>query len=219
METEEPKPQETPKPPKLNKNPKNWKKIFLMSLVSLILVGAGASAGYFWRDKDAKSQAKTSQAENTSLKEKLAKSEKDLADAKKTTTTTTTTTTDTACIAPTADAKSNIEASITSGNTAALEGYMASSVKVIIAASEGLGDRTPAQAVGDVDYLNPGGTNTWDFALPAATINAYKAGSYKQYFPTGSLVGKAADKHVVSFQFDCKGKISGVFMAASDALF
>lgn len=213
MEVGEHMPQEIEKTQKLAKSPKNWKKVLLMSLMSLVLLGAGASAGYYWRDKDAKSQDKKSQAENTSLKEKLAKSEKELAAAKKTTTTTTTT--DSACVAPTASALDNIKASITSGNTAALEGYMAPSVKVIIAASEGIGDRTPAQAVGDVAYLNPGGTNTWDFALPAATITNYQAGSYKQYFTSGALVGKAADGHVVSFQFDCKGKISGIFMAAS----
>lgn len=218
METETPKLPETEKLHKLGKSPKNLKKIVLTSLASLVLVGAGASAGYFWRDRDAKAQDKTSQSQITSLKDKLAKSEKDLAAAKKTTTTTTTTTTDTACTNPTANNLDNIQASITSGNTAALEGYMASSVKVIVAASEGIGDRTPTQAVGDVAYVNPGGTNTWDFALSTATITKYQAGSYKQYFPAGALVGKAADKHVISFQFDCKGKISGIFMAASDDL-
>jgi len=52
-------------------------------------------------------------------------------------------------------------------------------------------------------------TDPWDFALPAATLAAYQTGGYKQYFPTTALVGKSANKYVVSFQFDSNGKISG----------
>lgn len=119
---------------------------------------------------------------------------------------------------PTAAELENIKASITSGNTAALEGYMASSVNVVIAASEGMGAKTPVDAINSLSYVNPGGTNTWDFALPASTLNAYQTGFYKQYFPTNAVVGKSSDGHVISFQFDNDAKIDGVFMAVTDAL-
>ena len=123
-----------------------------------------------------------------------------------------------ATTAPSAAELENIQASITSGNTAALEGYMASSVYEVIAASESAGAKTPTDAINGLSYINPGGDNTWDFALPTATLSAYQAGFYKQYFPTTALVGKSSDDHVVSFQFDSTGKISGIFMAIASTL-
>jgi uncharacterized protein HemX len=113
--------------------------------------------------------------------------------------------------APSQATLDNIKASITSKNTAALEGYMAASVNVILAASEAYGPQTPAQAVKDVDYVS-GGTEPWNFALPAATLAQYQAGDYKQYFPASALVGKSANDYVISFQFDSAGKINGIFM-------
>jgi cytoskeletal protein RodZ len=118
--------------------------------------------------------------------------------------------------APTAAQLESIKASITSENTAALEGYMASSVNVIIAASEAYGPQTPVQAVKDVDYVKDG--DTWDFALPAATLAAYRAGDYKAYFPTTALVGKSSNGYVISFQFDSAGKINGIFMTNHDSI-
>lgn len=117
----------------------------------------------------------------------------------------------TASTVPSATQASNIKAAITSGNTAALQSYMASSVSVVIAASEGMGPQTPAQAVKDVDYVSAG-TN-WDFALPAATLSKYQSGAYKQYFPANALVGQSSNKYLISFQFDSSGKIDAIFMA------
>jgi hypothetical protein len=130
------------------------------------------------------------------------------------TTKTTTTTTSTAPSQATID---NVEASITSGNTAALEGYMASTVNVIIAASEGIGSRTPAQAVGDITSYISSATDPWSFALPAATLSGWASGSYSQYFPSGAVVGKSANNMVISFSFT-SGKISTVFMAKDATL-
>lgn len=111
----------------------------------------------------------------------------------------------------------NIAAAISSGNTSALAGYMASSVRVIIAASGGVGDRTPAQAISDLAYLDDA-TDPWDFALSADTLNDYANGDYAQYFPRGAVVGKSADDRVVSFTFDANGDINGVFMAVDAEL-
>lgn len=144
----------------------------------------------------------------------------------KTTTTTTTvtkTTTTTpvpapAAVKPVSDAlKENIAASIESQNTAALEGYMASSVNVVIAASEKSGAETATQAVKDLDYLNSG-TSPWDFALSSATLTTYKDGSYSQYFGDRTVVGKSANNYVVSFKVNDSGKIDTVFMAANTDL-
>ena len=58
---------------------------------------------------------------------------------------------------------------------------MASTIKVIIAASEGIGDRTPVQAINDLKYLDSA-TDPWDFALNATTLSKYQSGDYKDYF-------------------------------------
>ena len=111
--------------------------------------------------------------------------------------------------------KENTAAAISSGNTAALEGYMATSVNVVIAGSEKSGAETAAAAVKDLDYLNPLST-TWNFALDNATLTTYQNGFYKQYFgATTTIVGQAANGYVVSFGVNAAGKIDAVFMSAS----
>lgn len=192
-----------------NPNPKTPRTVPLWAviLLAVALIGLGAVA-YMWRDNQAKANAKKSQAEIAALQSKVEVLEKEAANesgaeeannnTKK----------------PSASDLENIEASITSGNTAALEGYMAPKVMVIIAASEGLGERTPAQAVSDLEYLDDA-DDPWDFSLPAATLKKWGNGDYKQYFPSDALVGKSADDMVISFTFNNAGKISGIFLAAN----
>ncbi len=108
----------------------------------------------------------------------------------------------------------NIAAAVKSGNYAALEQQMADKVKVTLAASEGLGDRTPEQAVADMKYLDAG-TDPWNFALDAAALKVYQEGEYKAFFTTSAFVGKSANNYVVSFTFDDSANISGIFMGAN----
>ena len=180
----------------------------MMLLVAAVLLAGGGAAGYWWRDQDAKNNAKATQSEIDTLKSSLANAKKDLADAKADKKDST------ACTGPSADELANIKDAIGSGNTAAVESYMQTSVNVILAASEAYGPQTPAQAVKDLDYVDSG-TDPWNFELPAATISDYQKGDYKQYFPNGALVGKSANGYVVSFQFDSCGKIYGIFMSAN----
>ena len=85
------------------------------------------------------------------LADDLATAKKDISRLQKTTSTT-----PTPSPVPTVSASlaENIVAAIDTMNTAALEGYMATSVNVVYAATEFGGPRTPAQAVGDLDYLS-----------------------------------------------------------------
>ena len=94
---------------------------------------------------------------------------------------------------------------------------MASTIKVIIAASEGIGDRTPVQAINDLKYLDSA-TDPWDFALNATTLSKYQSGDYKDYFKSTSIVGKSANNYVISFNFDSSGKINGIFMSVNSDL-
>lgn len=172
---------------------------------------ASAAGAYYWRDSQANSFEKR-QSDNISKNQTVIKSLREQLTNK-------VSNDSVACteIAPTATVIGSIEASITSGNTAALEGYMASSVNVILAASEAYGQQTPTQAVTDVTNFISNDINSWDynFSLPAATLNTYKQGSYSQYFTNISVVGKATNNQVISFSFDCTGKIDTVFLATT----
>jgi hypothetical protein len=181
-------------------------------ILVLLLVAVGAAAGYFYRDMGAKDDDKARQAEISALKTSNTALTKELAEAKEAGS-------DESAAAkrPSAATLENIEAAVKSGNYAALVGYSANTVKVTLAASEGIGNRTPAQMANDVKYLDSG-TDPWNFDLPATTIDGYQTGDYKQYFPDTAFVGKSANDYVVSFQFDSAGKINGVFMAADDSI-
>ncbi len=183
-------------------------------IVALLLLGA---VGYLlWQWSVLNTDKSKLQSDNQTLQSRVDSLTKQLADAKKAAT----------ASAPaaktcdgtiTASLKENIHDAISSKNTAALEGYMASSVTVVIAASEKGGAETPAQAVADLDYLSAG-TEPWNFALSAATLNAYKAGDYKSYFGAKTYVGKSANSYVVSFDFDDCAKIKTIFMSINDDL-
>ena len=187
------------------KNRSGKGKKLLMWLVVLLLIAGAAGGGWYYRDRQAKDDTKLKQTEIDSLKTANASLAKDLKEAQGKAE---------SAAKPSQQDLDNIAAAVKSGNYAALEQLMASKVTVIIAASEGLGERTPAQAIADIKYLDSG-TDPWDFALPAATVDGYQAGDYKQYFPDGALAGQSANNYVVSFSFDSSGKVSTIFMVAN----
>ena len=188
-------------------------KLVLTIVILLLLLALGWVIWQWWlcsdHHKQADDEKKQLQIQIDGLKKELNEAKQSAGNSGSTT----------PCTAGTASQslKENISAAITSKNTAALEGYMASAVTVVIAASEKGGTETPAQATQSVEYTHSG-TAPWDFNLSAATVNGYKAGFYKQYFPEGAYVGKAANSQVVSFGFDCSNKINLIFMSASDDL-
>lgn len=193
-------------------------KVFAVMMVVFIVATAALGGLSYIVNSNAKKQQSAQQKEidklaeeKKDLLEQLKKAKADLKSAKSAVAPST------SCSEPTSADLENIKASITSGNTAALEGYMADTVTVIYAASEGLGPQTPTQAIADLKYLKSA-TNPWDFALPAATISAWASGGYSSYISTDSLVGKSANNYVVAFSFDCSGDIDTILMAANSAL-
>lgn len=209
-----------PAPTHMPAKKKTGKKILFWVLIVLVIVAA-AGGTYYWRDQVAKDAADQQAANIKTLQQAKSNLEKQLADEKATNAKLSATPTPVvACTnkAPSAAIIENIKASVTSGNTAALEGYMAPTVTVILAASEGIGPQTPKQAVSDVSNFITGATSPWNFALTASVLSSYGKGFYAKYFPSIAVVGKSANSKVIAFSFDCNGKISTIFQAANENL-
>lgn len=115
-----------------------------------------------------------------------------------------------------AAARESLAASIASGNTAALASWVTDPVQVTIAASEFSEPQTPDQAAAAVDYVVDL-TATWDFALPEATIDLYRAGFYTAYFPEDVLVGLSSTGAVIAFTMS-GAEASAIFMCIDEAL-
>lgn len=196
---------------------KKWLKVLLAVLVIILLALLAYVA---WQWKKCEDNHKKDQSTQQTLQKKVDDLTKQL--AKKTaggstggSSSGTSSGTCATQVAISQSLKENISAAISSKNTAALAGYMASSVNVVYAASEKSGNESPDAAVSDLDYVNTNATSPWDFNLSIATINSYKAGFYKQYFEGERYVGKSANNYVISFGFDTCAKINEIFVSAS----
>jgi hypothetical protein len=187
-------------PVKSHRSGSKWLKYLLV----IVLIAAAAGGVYYWRDKEAKEDAKAKAAQISELEQQVKGLRSDLSAAQENVAATQS--------GPSEDTLKKVEEAIKAGKYSDIQNLMASKVYVIIAASEGLGVRTPAQAVNDLKYLD-GGTDPWNFALAASDVKNYQDGDYAQYFPVGSLIGKSANSYVVSFTFNNDGKIIGIFMA------
>lgn len=198
------------------------RKTILFYLLMILLVTTTASAAYLLRDRSAKSAEKQQADTITTLQQIKTDLEAQLVAEKAKNTSASDVANQTTCNpkSPSTTTVDNIKASVTSGNTVALEGYMASSVNVIIAASEGIGAQTPTQAVNDLTTFISSDNTSWDydFSLPASILSSYGKSSYGSYFPSTAVVGKASNKQVISFSFDCNSKVKTVFLASSEDL-
>jgi hypothetical protein len=197
-------------------------KILLIGLAFVVVISASAYGGYWYKSKSAKQEISTKnqqiidlEAKKKELEDAKAKLEQENADYKATSSANNKQST--AKTLNESD-KENIIDSIKSGNTAPLEGFMASKVTVILAASEGIGVRTPTQAVSDIKYIDAG-KDPWNFDLPDATLSKWQKNKYYgKYFPESAVVGKSANDYVISFSINDDAKISTVFMSASSDL-
>lgn len=104
----------------------------------------------------------------------------------------------------TTELRANIADAMNSGNTAALEGYLAPTVHITYAASENEGDVSDHGLIIDNLTRATGPGVTWDFDLPASLIENYRnnpgaGGAYVDDFPEGAIVGKSSEDYVLSF--------------------
>lgn len=198
--------------PKVKKR-KHVLRTVLYVLLGLVLLAGAAFGGYWYREQQAVSNENELSATIDQLRERVTELEgpvdtDDSSDVDSATC---------AAVRPNAAAIENIQAAITTGNTQPLEGHMASSVMVLYAASDGVGERTRTQAVSDITSFIGGSTVSWAFNIPDSTLKSYRNGFYKQYFPETALVGKSSEDRVLSFNFDCDGDIATVFMSMSES--
>lgn len=103
----------------------------------------------------------------------------------------------------------NIQAAIESKNTAALEGYMNDTVFVLLYASECCGQKTKADAVGQLSYLNPAKA-PWNWNQNDPTIVKIKT-SQPSTFGKG-MIGISGNKYTVSFEI-VNNKISSYYLS------
>lgn len=115
-----------------------------------------------------------------------------------------------------AAARENLAASISSGNTAALASWVTDPIRVTIAASEFSELLSPFEAAAQADYVVDLAA-TWDFALPDATIDHYRAGDYSGYFPDDVLVGRSSTGAVVAFAMT-GARASAMFLCIDEQL-
>jgi hypothetical protein len=107
---------------------------------------------------------------------------------------------------------------LNSQNTAVLDqgGTFSNPVIVIVADGSPAQSMTPGEAVAAMDGMfTPQDPEPWDLALPASTIDGYRAGPYGDYFPVGAIVARSNDGHVFSF-IGHDSTITTMLMAASE---
>ena len=205
-----------------NKNTSNNAiKIILYIVIGLALLAGAVGIGYMWRDITANDFKKSQDSKTSTLETAKNTLEKQLADEKAKYNALvegsgTPTITPCIAIAPGVSAAESIKASITSGNTSAITSYLAATVTRIFVNTVGAMVITPNQTVPSLTEFITSDNAKWDynFALSDVILNTYRiSGTYGKYFPTIAIVGKATNKKVISFSFDCTGKIDTIFMA------
>jgi hypothetical protein len=184
---------------------KSRAKISIIILIILLLAAIAGSGWLFWQNNQQNAQFNKErsdlQARISELNSKITAPSSD------------STTSEPCCNGTVPQStKDAIRTAITSHDYGPLESLMASSVRSVVAASEYGPTVTPAQAIVDLRRLNDAAA-PWDFNLPTATIDDYKASEYKDYFKATSFVARSADGMVVSINFDDCGKINGIFIS------
>jgi len=118
---------------------------------------------------------------------------------------------------PGEERRANLVDAVSSGNTAAIDGYLAERVRVVIAASEADMQQSAVDAVLSLDYVQPG-VGVWDFEIDPELVAVY-AGSpyYGQFFPADAIVGRSSAGPLVSFVPD-GDTIGTIFMSIDENL-
>lgn len=182
----------------------------LIVLLVISLIAIAAFGGYMFRDKTAADLNAQQSSEIDSLKTEKTNLSKQLADK-------TAEFDADSFISPATTIIDSIKSSITSKNTAALEGYMSKSVIAIDGSSfNSTGDTTVTQVVSRITNFIKDATTPWDFDLSDTLKDSYSKIDYKM--SNNLIIGKSANGKIISFTFDSNGKVSSVLLAANENL-
>ncbi len=107
-----------------------------------------------------------------------------------------------------------VEAVLTSKNTAALESYMANEVFVVLESTECCGSMTKVKAIEQLDYLKEAQA-PWNFDQTNETIKKLKEEDPNDYGPESTYVGIAANEYVAAFKINEDNRITGITMAVT----
>lgn len=192
---------------------KRLKKVLLTVLLVILLISTSAAGAYFYRSKKAdefeakqnNSMTKLS-SENTNLASQLANEKSKNATSQMAF----------ESVAPSEATIEKIKTAVTSGNTVALEGYMAESVNVIVggSGSNAVKTITPALAATSITSFVSDATSPWDFPPSASVIRTLNGSGWTHYIPNNAVIGESANKKVVSLSFNSKSEICSVILVA-----
>jgi hypothetical protein len=105
-----------------------------------------------------------------------------------------------------------IKNALDTGNLSQLRPYLAHSVNYAIAASGAYGTISPDGAIKQLSYFKDD-HGPWNFAIPAATLEKFKSGSYRRYLGDDTYFGVSAGKGFISVRVNSAGQIDQFFMA------
>jgi hypothetical protein len=108
-----------------------------------------------------------------------------------------------------------IEGAIEANRAIDLYDYLDDPVHITFAASDFDSDRSPDLAITDLSYVR--GSTAWNWALDDATLAAFRAGTYANYFPDDAIIGQSAETYVIAFTIT-DNKISRIFVSKSAAI-
>ena len=111
----------------------------------------------------------------------------------------------------------NIQESISSGNTAALVGYLSNPVHIAAANSDLIDDVTPDVAAQDLEFITTG--TGWNWNVDATTLATWRSSAaFGSWLPEGAIIGHAATGQVVSFVVT-GDRISSIYIAGDASAF
>jgi hypothetical protein len=105
-----------------------------------------------------------------------------------------------------------IEAAIEANSPVDLYDYLADPVHVAFAASDFDDDRTPDQAITDLEYID--GSTGWNWNLDSQRLDEFRDGDYGDRFTEDALVGESAEGYIISIDL-AHDTITAIFVSKS----
>jgi hypothetical protein len=109
----------------------------------------------------------------------------------------------------------DVQSSIQSGNTAALQPRFADQVRIV--SSDGEDDTVAAaDAAAATDAVESDTSVTWTWSLPAATLARLRTTPFAQFFPSDGIVGESSAGEIIAFTV-VGDRITTVLMSESES--